>query len=66
MHKKRVKKYFQEAPASPQKKVWDENEERNKKNDTRIKNVFNGRKWFISHVRGTGETDQNEMRVSNF
>ena len=29
-------------------------EERNKKNDTHVKMFFNGRKWFISHMRGNG------------
>ena len=31
-------------------------EERNKKKRGARKNLFNGRKWFISHTRGTGET----------
>ena len=29
------------------------------------KNIFNGRKWFISHRRGTGETDRYEVLVND-
>ena len=46
----------------PTKKVCDENEETRKKQRTR-KNVFNGRKWFINHMRGTGETDCYEVLI---
>ena len=29
------------------------------------KNVFNGRKWFISHMRNTSEKDHNELQVND-
>ena len=43
-------------------KVCNENKEIN---DACIKNDFNGRKWFINHTRGTGETDHYEMLVND-
>ena len=37
-----------------------------RKNDALIyKKAFNGRKWFISHTRGTGETDRYKMLVND-
>ena len=50
----------------PTKKCAMKNEERNKKKQCVHKNVFNGRKWFINSVRGTGETDCNKIRVNDF
>ena len=38
--------------------------ETRKKRRTR-KNVFNGRKWFISHTRGTGETHRYKVLVND-
>ena len=46
------------------KKVCDENEER-KQEKNACKNVFNGRKWFISRMRETGETDHYEVLVND-
>ena len=48
-------------------KVCDENEGRKKqeKNGTHVKNVFNERKWFISHTRGTGEMHRYEALVND-
>ena len=49
------------------KKVCDENEGRKKQEKKRRarKNVFNGRKWFISHTRGTGETHRYKALVND-
>ena len=47
------------------KRVWDENEGRNKKKRRMHKNVLNGRKWFMCCTRGTGETDHYEILVND-
>ena len=48
-------------------KVCDEMKQTNKQEKKRRarKNVFNGRKWFISHTRGTGETHRYEALVND-
>ena len=43
---------------------WRKKETRKKKRRAR-KNVFCGRKWFINHTRGTGETHRYEALVND-
>ena len=59
-------KNFQGSYKLPQahEKVCDENETNKKKRRAR-KNFFNGREWFISRTRGTGETDRYEMLIDD-
>ena len=63
MHKKKKPSGLHASSRKPTKKVCDENEQRKKR--CVCKNVFNGRKWFISCMRGTGEMDCNEMWVND-
>ena len=63
-------KIFRGSRKLPQahEKVCDENEgtkKETRKKRRACKNVFNGRKWFISHTRGTGETDHYEALVND-
>ena len=54
-------KIFRGSRKLPQahEKVCNENKGRKKQN------VFNGRKWFISHMRGTGEMHRYEALVND-
>ena len=68
MHKKRKTSGVHISSRKPTKKVYDENEENNKETEKKrrtLKNVFNGRKWFISHMSGTGETNRHKMLVDD-
>ena len=63
--KESLKKYFRGSCKLPQayKKVCDENETKKKRHAR--KNVIDGRKHFIGHLRKTDENNLDKLRVNN-
>ena len=70
MHKKRVlKSYFRGSRKLLQahEKVCDENEtnKQRKKNDTRVKNIIDGRRAFIRYTQKTCAMDINQLQIDD-